>query len=181
MPQPSLAPSHPRQGVIVYATPEALAADPGPRTDTRFALALSLGAVFSWSIFSEATADGETVIAPSGGGVGRWIRSRAVEQGDDLGDASATITISGGRWRVLPAATLTADRTLTIDDAGAVEGDEILVTRNGIESFKLTLANGGAGAGTIAAMPSGSRAWCLMRFDGTNWIHAASGVALGTS
>lgn len=181
MQQPSLAPTRPRQGAIVYPTLEALAADPGPRTDTRFAHVLSVGAVFSWSIFSSETDDGENVIAPTGGGVGRWIRSRSVDRGDDLTNASATIAISGGRWRVLPAATLSADRVLTIDDLGAVAGDEILVTRNDATAYKLTLNNGGAGAGTIAVMPAGLRAWCLTRFDGTNWIHAASALALGTS
>lgn len=179
---PGLLPEKPRQSAIVYETADGLAQDPGPQTDIRYAVVLELGPeIFKWYLYASDAADGVNVIAPSGGASGRWKRARFDDRGDDLGDANITLLVSGGRTRILPTATLTADRTLTLDDAGAVQGDEILVVRNDAAAFVLTIANGGAGGGNVAVMPVSSRAWCLARFDGTNWIHMQSALALGAS
>lgn len=180
--QPGLLPEKPRQSAIVYETADALAQDPGPQTDIRYAVVLELGPqVFKWYLYASDAADGVNVIAPSGGASGRWKRARFDDRGADLADADATILVSGGRTRVVPPATLTAARALTLGTTGAVAGDEILVVRNDSEAFVLTLANGGSGGGNVAVMPSGQRAWCAARFDGTDWIHVGSGIALGTS
>ena len=70
----------------------------------------------------------------------------------DLTDASATIAISAGTWRRLPTTVpLTTARTVTLSDAGAVSGDQILIQRQDLGAFALTVANN-AGA-TIATLP----------------------------
>jgi hypothetical protein len=181
-PQPGSLPSKPRQSAIVYETADSLAQDPGPATDIRYAVVLELGPqIFKWWIYASDTADDVNVIAPSGGTPGRWKRARFDDSGEDLGDANVTLLVSGGATRVVPPATLTAGRTLTLGTTGAAAGDEMLIVRNDAEAFAVTVVNGGAGAGNVAVMPSGSRAWCRARFDGTDWIHVGSGLALGTS
>jgi hypothetical protein len=177
-----LLPERPHQAAVVYATVAALAQERGPQTDRRFVLVLELGPqVFSWALYDTTDADGVNVIAPSGGAVGRWKRARYDERGEDLADADQALTVAGGRLRVLPPATLTDDRTLTLDDAGAAAGDQILITRNDVSAFTATIVNGGAGGGNVAVMPVSVRSWCLSVFDGTNWIHAASGLSLAAS
>lgn len=92
-----------------------------------------------------------------------------------------TITVSGQRHRVFPAETLTANRQITLSTTGAVAGDELFITRNDATTFTLTITNGGVGGGTLAVMPVSTRAWCLASFDGTNWFHSASGLALAAT
>ncbi len=179
---PGLLPPKPRQSAIVYETVSALAQDPGPATDIRYAVVLELGPqIFKWWLYASDAADDLNVIAPSGGSPGRWKRARFDDAGDDLGDADVTLLVSGGRTHVIPPATLTANRTSTLGVTGAVAGDEILIVRNDVEAFALTIVNGGGGAGNVAVMPAGERAWCRARFDGTDWTHLGSGIALGTS
>jgi hypothetical protein len=177
-----LLPERPHQAAVVFATVAALAQERGPHTDRRFAVVLELGPqVFSWALYDTTTADDVNVIAPSGGATGRWKRARYDERGADLTDADQTLTVAGRRLRVLPPATLTTNRTLTLDDAGAGAGDQILITRNDATANTLTIVNGGAGGGNVAVMPVSVRSWCLAVFDGTNWIHAASGLSLAAS
>lgn len=183
MPTPGLLDAHPRQKATVYLTAEDLANDPGPQTTVRYAVVLELGPEpFRWVYDDVTDADNINVIETNGtGGPGRWHRTRAVARGDDLVDGNQTIDVSGNRWRVIPAATITGNSTVTIDDAGAVEGDEIFITRNGTEAFTVTIANGGAGGGNIAVCPAGSRAWVIAAFDGTNFVHKASGLSLAAA
>ncbi len=141
--------------------------------------------LFRWALGSGITDDdGATCVETSGGQQGRFLRERCPDRGDDLTDAAATIRPSGKRWRVLPAATLTANRILTLGVATATEsveeGDWILVTRQDVGAFTYTILNGGTGAGNVAVMPVSQRAWCLAHFDGTNWIHRSSSLGLGT-
>lgn len=89
--------------------------------------------------------------------------------GANLTDASATIQITAGAWRSLPAATLTANRTLTLGTTGAKAGDKITVTRLDETGFTLAIANGGAGAGTLVTLPGGEIGSAAAVFDGTNW------------
>lgn len=179
---PGLLDSPPRQSAIVYLTAAALAADPGPYTVTRYAVVLDLGVdVFSWALGDTTTADNVNVIAPTSGGIGRWKKARADHLGANLTNADATIYVSGNAIRILPAATLTANHVLTLGTTGAIEGDEILVVRNDAEAFTYTIANGGAGGGNVAVMPVSQRAWCRARYDGTNWIHLGSAIALATA
>lgn len=172
-----------RQSAIVFTTAQQLRQEPGPSVAERYAVVLELGpAIFAWTLYDSSTDDGIDVIAPSGGpGTGRWIRTRSDDRGADLTDANATILVSGNRTRVLPTATLTTNRSLTLDDEGAVEGDELYVARNDATAYTYTLINGGAGAGNVAVMPISNRAWCRARFDGTNWIHIGSGISLAVS
>ena len=100
------------------------------------------------------------------------------DAGSNLTDAAATLQPTAGArltWRKLPAATLTADRTLTLGTTGAVQGMRMKITRLDVTGFAYTIANGGAGAGTLAVLPGGSQASFEAQFDGTNWIHKAVG------
>jgi hypothetical protein len=179
---PGLLPPQPRQSAIVYETVDALAQDPGPQTDIRYAVVLELGPqIFKWHLYASDDADDINIVEPSGGASGRWKRARFDDRGADLTDASVTLLVSGGRTRVLPATTLSANRTLTLGTTGAVDGDEILVVRNDVGAYTVTIVNGGAGAGNVGVMPVSARAWCLARFDETNWIHVQSALSLGTS
>lgn len=180
---PGILADKPRQKATIYLTAADLANDAGPRDSVRYAHVLVLGPeLWRWVYGDVSTADGINIIEPaSGGGLGRWIRTRPTLQGADLVDGNQTITVAGNRWRVLPAATVTAPMTITIDDAGAVDGDEILLSRNGTEAFAVTVANGGTGGGNVAICPAGSRAWVWAAFDGTDWIHKASGLSLSAA
>lgn len=171
-----------RLHAVVYATAVSLAADPGPSTSTRYAVVLDLGArVFSWSLGNTDTIDSVTCIGHNGGSIGRWKVIRDRNWGADLADAAATIYPSGKEVRVLPAATLTANRILTLGTTSAAADDELWLVRNDTSAFTFTISNGGAGAGTVAVMPVSVRAWCRVKFDGTNWVHIGSGMALGTA
>jgi hypothetical protein len=137
---------------------------------------------FAWTLYDGSTDDGFNVIAPSGGpGSGRWKRARSNDMGANLTDAAATIYVSGNRTRLLPASTLTTNRSLTLGTTGAVSGDELIIVRNDATAFTYTIVNGGSGAGNVAVMPISNRAWCRARFDGTNWIHIGSAIALASS
>lgn len=171
-----------RPSARVYRTAAELGSEPGPSTDTRYAVVLSPGpALFVWSLYDTTTADDVTVVEPSGGQIGRWIRARDDDRGEDLGDEDATLTIAGKRLRIIPPSTLSADRVLTLSTTGAVAGDQIRVTRNDASAPTVTIANGGEGGGNVALMPASERSWCVARFDGVDWIHVASGVALASS
>lgn len=172
-----------RQTPLVFITAQQLRQEPGPSTSERYAIVLELGPEpFAWTLYDGTTDDGFNVIAPSKGpGTGRWKRIRSDDRGEDLTDASATIYVSGGRTRVLPVSTLSDNRVLTLGTTGAVAGDELFIVRNDVEAFTFTIANGGPGAGIVAVMPVSNRAWCRARFDGTNWIHIASGISLAAS
>jgi hypothetical protein len=171
-----------RQSALVFTTTQQLRQEPGPSASERYAFVLELGAMFAWTLYDGSTDDGFNVIAPSGGpGSGRWKRARSNDMGANLTDAAATIYVSGNRTRLLPASTLTTNRSLTLGTTGAVSGDELIIVRNDATAFTYTIVNGGSGAGNVAVMPANNRAWCSVRFDGTNWIHVGSAIALASS
>jgi hypothetical protein len=183
MPQrPGIEPAK-RQSALVFTTVQQLRQEPAPLSSERYAVVLELGKVFAWNLYGSDDHNGITVIAPQSGGAGtgRWIVTRCNDRGADLADASATITVSQGRTRVLPASTLTANRSLTLGTTRAEAGDEFYVIRNDATAFTFTLVNGGAGAGNVAVMPVSNRSWCLTRYDGTNWIHLGSGLSLAST
>jgi hypothetical protein len=138
---------------------------------------LGVPGLFRFYPDSTDTDDGWTVIAPSGNG--RYKRVAFPDRGDDL-DATTpqTIGVTGGPWRVIPATTLGADMTLTLDDAGASEGDTIELTRLDVGAYTVAIVNGGPGAGTLCTMPVSARAWGLFYFNGTNWTHRRSSLML---
>lgn len=162
----------------VYASPGALASVPVPLTNERYAYVQSLASLFSWNDDSTATADSVNTIAPTSGGVGRWMRVVEDTAGSSLSDADATIGVAGGKLYTLPASTLGANRTLTLDDAGAIAGDVIEITRLDVGAYTVTIVNGGASAGTICTMPVSARSFAALRFDGSDWRALRSGLML---
>ena len=99
--------------------------------------------------------------------------------GAALTDAPATITVAQGKWRVLPAATLSATRAFTLGTTGAVAGDQITITRLDTTANTITVVNGGAGAGTLATLPVSTTGFVKAQFDGTNWALREIGKQLG--
>lgn len=172
-----------RQGATVYATPALLAADPGPTSTPRYAYVVSLDRHFSWNLYGTDTTNNVTIIGTNGNGaVGVW----RVITGDDSGTVLAgttpqTLTVAGGRLRVIPSAALSTDLTLNLSTAGAQTDDEIEVVCNDTAAYTVTLVNGGAGAGNVAVKPVSVRGWIRAKFDGTNWYHAGSGQCFAAS
>lgn len=127
--------------------------------------------------------DGATCIETSGGQQGRFLRERCPDRGDDLTDANVTLYPSGRRKRVLPAATLTANRVATLGEASStrsvVEGDWILITRQDASAYTYTIKN--IALETLAIMPANVRSWCLVQMGETDWWSPASGLSLATS
>ena len=93
--------------------------------------------------------------------------------------ADATATVNPGRlvseyW--LPAATLSANRTLTLGTASNGGGPQtsqlVQVVRFDIGAFTFAIANGGGGGGTLYTFPADMTVPVCARFffDSTNWI-----------
>jgi hypothetical protein len=90
--------------------------------------------------------------------------------GSALTDANATVQRQGRRsWFTLPASTLTTGRTLTLGTTGAQTGDTMLITRLDATANTYSIANGGAGAGTLGVLPVSKVNFLDAIFDGTNW------------
>ena len=102
--------------IVVRLTASALSSLPGQPL-ARYAYVLDLGRVFRWSPGSVLVADTRTVLAASGGTAGAWLLVRHDDAGAALTDAAETLTVGGGAWRTLPAATLTAARAKTLPPA----------------------------------------------------------------
>lgn len=173
----------PRQGATVFLTPVLLAADPGPTTDTRYAYVVSLDKHFVWDLYATDTPNNVTVIGTNGNGaVGVW----RVVSGDDsgavlTGTTPQTLTVAGGRLRVIPVGALVANLTLNLSTSGAQTNDEIEVVCNDTAAYTVTVVNGGVGAGNLAVKPVSVRGWIRAKFDGTNWYHAGSAQCFGTT
>ena len=87
-----------------------------------------------------------------------------------LTDANATKHISDGAQLVLPAATLSATRTLTLGTSGSpAAGDTITVVRLDATANTYVVANGGGGGGTLYTFPVSTKQATSFKFDGTNW------------
>jgi len=158
--------AYPRLAATIRDTIAAIAADFGPPI-ARYAIPLDFARLFRFVPGSTATADSRTVIGATGGTAGRWLLVRVNDRGADLADANATIGVGGNFWRVLPAATLTDDRTITLATTNAAAGDVLEVTRLDATGNALTFVNGGAGAGTLLVLSAAGSA--RFAFDGTNW------------
>lgn len=96
--------------------------------------------------------------------------------GAALTDASPTVTVLQGKWRVLPAATLSTDRTITLGTTGAIAGDKLEFTRLDVSAHQLIFVNGGAGAGTLFTMAVSKLGCATFQYDGTNWALKSFGV-----
>jgi len=100
------------------------------------------------------------------------------QKGANLTNADATIQWAEGRRRVLPAATLSANRALTFGVAGTPapkRGARITVTRLDAGAFTYAFINGGPAAGTLVTLPVSVPGFVTAEFDGTNWEIAELG------
>lgn len=99
-------------------------------------------------------------------------------KGANLTDAPATLDISQGTWRIMPAATLSADRAFTLSPTVGtpLAGDQIVITRLDAGAHAMTIIDGGAGTPTLMTMPNSKTAWIKAQFDGTNWFMKEFGV-----
>lgn len=70
---------------------------------------------------------------------GAFLQSSNERGGAFLADADAAITIAGGAWRVLPPGTLSANRTVDIDNGAEGDDECIVVDRQDEENFTLTI------------------------------------------
>lgn len=163
----------PRRAVSVIATRSALGGTYGQPT-ANYALCLD-GGTFQWTLNDSSTADGRCVIAATGGSPGRYKRLREDVQGAALTDADATLQVGDGFWRRMPAATLGANRTLTLGTTNAVAGDTLTITREDVGAFTLAVVNGGPGAGTLLTFPVSEKWWADFYFNGTNWVARSAG------
>ena len=168
------------RAIEVHATRAKLQTAIGPSIP-HYAMTLDTGRVYQFVVGNVDSDDGLRTLAPSGGTVGRWKLLQAAAAaglGADLTDAPATITVDQGLQRTLPLATLSASRVLTLGTTNANEGQVVTVTRLDVGAFTYTIDNGGTGGGTLSVMPVSVSAWGDYRFDGTNWTHLRSALAL---
>lgn len=90
-------------------------------------------------------------------------------KGANLTDAPTTLTTAGGRWYVLPAATLTATRAYTLGITGALDGDQITITRLDVTANTATFVDGGSGTPTILTMPVLKINSAVFQFNAGHW------------
>lgn len=86
----------------------------------------------------------------------------------NLANADATIMVSQGTHRTLPAATLTTDRTIVIDPTGMETDEVIQITRLDATAHTLTITNGGVGGGNPYVFAASLKRTVSFRFDGTD-------------
>lgn len=89
-----------------------------------------------------------------------------------LTDASVSVTTSTGSELTLPAATLTANRTITINAGTAAAGEVLRIIRRDATAFTLAIVNGGVGGGTMYTFPVSVARVADFQWDGTNWALA---------
>ena len=75
---------------------------------------------------------------------------------------------------MLPASTLSANRTITLLAAGASVRDQLRITRLDAGAFTLQIDDD-AGSTTLTTLPVSERWFADFYFDGTNWILTAAG------
>ena len=161
--------ANPRRAATIRTSVAAIEADVGPEVE-HYNVPLDMPALFRFVVGSSDTADSVAVLSHNGGTAGRWLRVRLPIKGSDLTDADATIQVGGNYWRVLPAATLSANRQLTLGTTNAAAGDQITITRQDVGAFTYAVVNGGAGAGTLVTLPVSKAAFADFYYDGTNWL-----------
>jgi hypothetical protein len=142
---------------------------------TRYAVPIDRPRLYRWIPGDTSTPDHVKVLDHLGGIDGNWIESRCPDAGDDLTDDDVTIDVGGNEWRVLPASTLSDNRTVTLGTTNAAEGDVLEITRLDAEAFTLTVTNGGNAGGDLFVLPASERWCCRAYFDGTDWIVRSAG------
>jgi hypothetical protein len=96
--------------------------------------------------------------------------------GADLTNSNVTITVAQGRWRKLPASTLSGNHTCTLSTVGAIAGDEIEITRYDLTANTYAIIDGGSGTPTLITLAASKLGYVRARFDGANWILKSFGV-----
>jgi hypothetical protein len=87
----------------------------------------------------------------------------------DVGDADVTLVVGTALPYQRYATVLTANRTVTLDTTGAVNGDSFRVIRTGLGAFTLDV-------GGLKTIASATAAFVDVSFDGTAWILTGYGV-----
>lgn len=91
--------------------------------------------------------------------------------GTPIPDAAATTVQRQGRvTKYLMAGTMSQGVTVTLGTTGAVQGDVMRIIRTSTSAQTLAVANGGAGAGTLATLVASKVGFVQAIFDGTNWL-----------
>jgi hypothetical protein len=117
------------------------------------------------AIWSQLTYDGATA---------RWEGIGAVSA--TLTDANVTVdcalssagTLNASQF-VMPAATMSTNRTITVNTDSAVTGESITIVRLDATANTLAIVNGGSGGGTLITLPASKKRAVVLSFDGTNW------------
>lgn len=161
--------SNPLKAATIYPSVAAISAARGPDLPA-YAVPLDRPALYQWIVGDQTTADNVETIGHTGGTIGRWRRVCEYDRGADLTDANQTIHVTGDHWRVMPAGTLSTNRTVTLGTTGAVRGSELTITRQDSSANTLAIANGGPGGGTLTTLPASYVSYSKFKFDGTNWV-----------
>lgn len=162
----------------VYLTRANLRSSPGPSVQ-KFAICVDgPPGIYRYVLGSTDADDDWTTIVPQGGAAGAWEWMAFPDRGSDLTNASATLQPGDGSWSVLPAATLTANRALTLGTTNARAGYTRTITRLDTTAYTYTIVNGGTGGGTLTVFPRSVVGSAVFVFDGTNWIlqHVSGGT-----
>lgn len=83
-------------------------------------------------------------------------------------DANLSHTHSTSKRTVILSGTITANRTLTLNTSGALEGSRVRITRTGAGAFVWDV-----GTGPLKALGVGT--WCDVEYDGSAWMLVAYG------
>jgi hypothetical protein len=173
-PFPENSPRRPRATTIRDNVAQ-IEARRGPQV-SHYEIPLDNGKRYRFEPGNIQTPDSIAVLGHQGGTDGNWLRVPIVDKGADLTDASVSINAGQDDWRVLPAATLTAPRTITLATTNAENGTRLEITRLDVGAPTLQIDNGGAGGGTLITFPGGVRSFAYFYFDGTNWLLRRAGT-----
>jgi hypothetical protein len=148
-----------------------------PITASFWRTALGLAAMASSAIaanITDATTVGRSMLtAATAVAQAELLGSEIPTAGTNLADANATIAIGGGAQYVLPAATLTANRVITLGVTGSpITGETIAILRRGTEAFSLTIQDDAATS--LLVMPASTRFAGYFRYNGTHYVLASA-------
>jgi len=162
-----------RRAIEIYLTIAAIEADSGPMV-SHYAVPLDYPRLYKWWIANTSTVDHVAVLGHTGGTAGRWLQVRCDDRGANLTDADATIGVDGKPVRYLPAATLTANRTLTLSATNAAAGDTLTIVRLDATANTLALYDT-ATTTTLTTLPISERWSVDVYFTGTSWALLRAG------
>jgi hypothetical protein len=144
-----------------------------PITASFWRTALGLAAMASSAVaanITDASAVGRSMLtAATAVAQAELLGSEIPTAGTNLADANATITIAGGAQYILPAATLTANRVITMGVTGSpLTGETIAIFRRGTEAFTLTIQDDAATS--LFVIPASTRFTVFLRYSGSHWV-----------